>query len=518
MEFKKRMLSDYTGKLNQILTGYREEYQEIIRQKQEELNKNLLDAMENKENTKNEDVSICVEFPDDPVEAHCKEEIDNTPNKNTCEINESILFESSFNCLGATTNQSFFMGEVRRRARRRTGRTVVKRKHNFEDTVKRRRTDVVENFLKAWKRENQAAEMKAQDSDAKVAGIQDETMKIEAEKQELEKIRKENLEIAKKMHDELKELQNFKDQMYKEIVKIQEEKEKIEKEREEAYQRRLEMERMALEAEKTMIAEQKKKFEEMKNIEVRTLIENEKKKLEMERKCEIEKILIEKTLLEKKMAEQSVIFENERRLLLEEREKMNQTFFEMTSRKTVNPNKTKDAIIQLPESIKTEVMRKRSIQRTATRPINELFQAAKREHIAKVNQSVLITQPRIKEPTQILKRGRQSNEEEKINAHSLYKRSIDAQTGGSDPKKYVPKTQIPFYTSESEFDSEEKKFEAALFTKDPKLNYIVKSQDHEEIRRFFGKQRDIDVETIFSGIQNVTNYSPNKPRKITPGK
>lgn len=101
----------------------------------------------------------------------------------------------------------------------------------------------------------------------------------------------------------------------------------------------------------------------------------------------------------------------------------------------------------------------------------------------------------------------------KINSHSLYKKSIDIQSKTLDPKKYIPKTYVPFYNNDDEFESDEKKFVPAMFTKDPKLNYIVISQSHDEIRDFFGNKKDIDVESIFSEIENVSNYSPNKLKK-----
>lgn len=513
MEFKKKMLFDYTTKLGQILAGYKEEYQEIILKELELQNAASIEAdneeiastVKNEVQEPNESIANIVEG-DKPDQAFI------TGTKKVCEIEDSLLFESSFNCLAASANQSFYTGDGRRKARRRTGKLINKRKYlptdDEEESFKKRRVDDLENFLETRLLERRLQKGN-QNEEAYIKEIEKlkeqlrNTQKSakDEEKAELERIRLENVEISKKIQEELQELKIFKESMYKEIMKIEEDKKVLVKETEQEYLEKIQRERRALEAERTIIIEERKKIEDMKNKEIQ--------KLEVERNVELRRIIAEKALLEQRMEEQSVIIEREKRLLQEEREKMNQTIQGINVKSMYF--KPKEVKIELPIEAMAES------RKTTCQPfkegINDLFQQVKKKYVEKANQTQLVSPQKIKEPLQVLTKVRKSLGKERINPHSLYKRSIDAQSTLLDPRKYIPKISIPFYTSESEFESDEKRFTPAIFTKDPKLNYIVKNQDHAEIRRFFGNKKDIDVETVFNQIENVTNYSPNKLRK-----
>ncbi|KAM0681298.1 hypothetical protein GINT2_000497 [Glugoides intestinalis] len=513
MEFKKKMLFDYKAKLDQILAGYKEEYQEIIL-KELELQRTACVETNNQEIEVNEkqEVQEINERVVNTVE--CNEpEISVPGTKKVCEIDDSLLFESSFNCLAASVNQSFYTGEGRRKARRRTGKLINKRKYqpaaDEDESFKKRRIEELENFLETRLMERKRND-ESKDDEAYIKEIEKlkeqlrNTQKREKneEKAELERIRLENEEISKKIQEELQDLKLFKETMYKEIMKIEEDKKVRLKETEQEYLEKIQKEREAIEAERTMIVEERRKIEDMKSKEIEMLA--------IERNAELRRIIAEKALLEQKMEEQSIIIEKEKRLLQEEREKMNQTIQGINVKSSMY-FKPKEVKIELPIEMLAEA--RKTVSRPAKERVNELFQLVKKKYIEKINKSQLVSPQKIKEPLQVLAKVRKSLDKERINPHNLYKRSIDAQTTLLDPRKYIPKTSIPFYTSESEFESEEKKFTPAIFTKDPKLNYIVKNQDHDEIRRFFGNKKDIDVETVFNQIENVTNYSPNKLRK-----
>lgn len=152
--------------------------------------------------------------------------------------------------------------------------------------------------------------------------------------------------------------------------------------------------------------------------------------------------------------------------------------------------------------------------------INDFFIAAKKEHIEKINQTmmsrtILSERGDLGKPKATFNKVVHRPQPAIINVdyikpHSLYKQSIDVQSISGCPRDYVPQTIIPFYSTEDEFESEEKRFLHAPFTRDPKLLYTVRKQSHDEIKQFFGCKRDIDVEVVFENVKNVTNSSPNK--------
>lgn len=443
----------------------------------------------------------------------------NPNNSNNFVKNDQNIIEYSFN---NSVNQSFLASGLIRKAVRRTGKLITKRKllDFSDDCFKKRRTDSVENFLLVYstiikdniKYEKEIEELKLQLKKEQIK----ENSKLEQEKKELERLKNENLEISKKIQKELNDLQAFKDSIFKQVKTIEEDKTKklIEEDKtkklfEEEYKR----ETIRLEQERTFIANEKRKVEEMKLLEL-TKINNERKRLEMEKENEISKMIQEKARLEQLLKEQNINLENERKLLKEEREKMNQTFLELTTKIHQEPVKPKEIKIQLPSRALIDLGNKTTIHK---KDINSIFLSIKKEFNEKVNQTLLVNQ-KIDDPKVLSKQiSSKVPENEKFDAHYLYKRSIDAQIQVSDPKKYVPKISIPFFINEDDFENEDKKFTPALFTKDPKLNYIVKTQDHNEIRQFFGNKKDIDVESIFNQIENVSNFSPNKLRNNRKG-
>ncbi|KAI5169876.1 hypothetical protein PAEPH01_1065 [Pancytospora epiphaga] len=152
--------------------------------------------------------------------------------------------------------------------------------------------------------------------------------------------------------------------------------------------------------------------------------------------------------------------------------------------------------------------------------ISVFFAAARKEHIEKVNQT-MVSRTILNDTNDTSKQKATFNSTphvpqqpvfkmSEIRPQELYKRTIDAQNADTSPRDYVPKTVIPMYESEDEFLAKEKMFEPGLFTKDPSLWAVVRNQNHGEIRRFFGSQTDINVAEIFSHVKNVTNFSPNK--------
>jgi len=143
--------------------------------------------------------------------------------------------------------------------------------------------------------------------------------------------------------------------------------------------------------------------------------------------------------------------------------------------------------------------------------LNELLRETQKEILEKRNKTVIARGEAV--DSKAMNGGPKILNVDYIKPHNLYKQSIDVQSLSSelkDMKGYVPKTTIPFYSNESEFDEPEKKFPVASFVKDPRLIYNVRHQNHEEIANYFGEQKEIDVEKIFPEIENVTNNSPNK--------
>lgn len=468
------------------------------------------------------------------------------------QVENLSMLESSFNCPNSSVDQSLFGSEFRRRARRRTGRMIAKRKLEIagdgESCVKRRRTDAIESFLVIYrdllknrkfsdKYEKEIEELKIRLRAAEASG----NLKIEQERRHLDRMKSENLEVSQKIEQELKDLRALKETVFKEFERIREDKKALQDEREKLHLEKMQSERrileeeyrretIRLEAERTMISEERKKLEDMRRLEMLKARE-EVKKLQMEKAEEVRKLMEEKALLERQLIDQSIHLENERKLLREERGKASQTLCEPTARPFSGTFRQKDVGIRLPEGKKMEIQKKDTIMHSGRDEIKSRFRMAMKSYDDKLSQSqladlskqVAVTKQPSKEPQhqaftkqtlqkQHIKIDQPKIENEKIDAHFLYKRSIDAQLSTPDPKKYVPKTAFPFYANEDEFENEDKKFVPALFTKDPKLNYTVKNQDHDEIRSFFGDKKDIDVEHIFSQIENVSNYSPNKLR------
>jgi len=508
MEFKKAILAEYSSKMNEILRDYREEYGKIL---VAALPPN--DTAESSElcNIKDEASDNCIEVGgDEPLSPRKFSKADttlsmcydNTPVLPELEmavaapdtVNKEVLLstmDNSFNC----TTESFVNGEFRRRARRRTGRVITKRKleGEYEDAcLKRRRTDSLESYmpqhLEIMKSRNITSKYEREIWDLKTKLKAAETERLEAEK-----IRKENADVSMRIRSELDELKGFKETIFKEIGKIEEVKRQLKDEKEKIYEERMRNERQQLEEayrrETLKLDEDKRRMEERRLIEL-SRVQEEKRRLEVEKYNEIRRIMEEKAKLEKELAEQNANLERERRLLGEEREKMNQTFLELATRNEPGKRGVK---IELPIGARIEIEKRGTIMQGRMRGVNETFQAAKREF-----QTRGVREPRVRA------------KEERIDAHFLYKQSIDAQVGHGDPKKFVPKTSVPFYLNEDEFESEEKRFAPALFTKDPRLSYTVKNQSHDEIRKFFGEKSEIDVESIFDQIENVSNFSPNK--------
>lgn len=441
---------------------------------------------------------------------------------------QSVVIESSNVENSQLINQSFNF-EFRRKARRRTGKIVVKRKLSdediFEDNSKKIKLDKEENYLLLLSEELQIRKEKdiankykkeVEQLKLKLSEVEEaKSKKLELEKKELDRIKRDNLEISQKLQKELMELSRFKDNLFTEMRKFETEKKMIEKERETVLLEKIKLEKQAIqeqynaesqkiEIEKSMIVEEKKKLEEFKDIELRKL-EEQRLKIERERKMELQSIAEEKLRIEKMIEEQNRFLENERKLIKDEREKMNQTFLEISNKsrhETIRPRDYQLPAITLP---KLTIDRKQTLA-NQTKNIHAIFQSIKKEHL--LNQKPSDQQLNSKPVKRIIP----GFDVDRIDPYTLYKKSIDIQFNKVDSKKYEPKTSIPFYNNEDEFEADDKKFTAALFTKDPKLNYLVKTQNEKEIRELFGNAKDIDVEKIFDSIENVTNFSPNKLR------
>lgn len=558
MEFKKRMLSDFTSMVNEALQAYKKEYDEItFSTKTEEECSEVVSV--NQCEGKQEEIIDKKDVNDTPiVEESSKMKLAET-NKNieppveegkvaivhdytkfgdgsvkrdiiSCDVANSTLFESG---LASSINQSFYNGEtVRRRAKRRTGKILLKRKYESadEECAKRRRMDHVENYLKLHPELLNQTKVEVIEYENKIKKLEDR-LKASEERQinqlELEKIRNENIATSMKLENEIRELQKFKESIFEEVKKLEEIKKQqiytkdIEEsilEEKRAIQNEVLEHKKLIEAEKTMLFEERIKMEEKLLREEKRLNE-ERIKLEKEKNEQLKRIIEERTKFEKEMAEKTFNLEFGRKLLTDNRNKTilaDQSTVEHPSRVNTGGLKSREPRIVLPsDSIIDAEKRKTIFQNKPKSALNELFQMAKKEHTDKVNQSQLVSTVHFftKAAQPVVKASSSNMQLDRIDAHNLYKRSIDAQSAVTDAKKYVPKTQIPHYNTEDDFDNDEKKFQPALFTKDPKLNYTVKSQSHEEIKNYFGNIRDIDVEAIFNEIENVSNYSPNKLRK-----
>lgn len=602
MDFKKKMIVDYGIKLNEILGNYRAEYCDIM--------KKTIEVAENNQATSSDlpqNEPIEINLVQEPIEAketnnmthiEYNNDFDNNNDFNDnfhhvsiskCTIEDAVLedqtnlFDNSINMAASTVNQSFLGGE-RRKARRMTGKKIIKRK--FDDTedlkvYKKAKTEKMESFLVSLKdtlkflkdseqsREIERLKAELIKKDAENIKKEDDATRkaveeIKRERKDLDMLRAENMAISLKIEQELKELQLFKQTLLNEIRKVDEDKkikeignenailEKIRLERKEIQEEYL-RESKKLEIERSVLIEEKKGLDELKAAEAKRLeaLRLGIEKIKNEKEIETKKIADEKILLEKKVLEQSLKLEAERKLiqaerekigktleeerekinqtLCEEREKINQTFLDISNRPK-HEARPHEINVVLPAGFKSEIERKKTLAISplviaTPKSVNQLFQAIKKEHEDKIAKTTIfnsecivndnLAKDNVFSESHFVKpvlRNFPVFDITKINPHSLYKKSIDIQTNSSDPKKYMPKSLVPFYANEDEFDLEEKKFTPALFTKDPKLNYIVKSQNQEEIRNLFGNKKDIDVETIFSEIENVSNFSPSKSK------
>jgi len=448
---------------------------------------------------------------------------------------ESRLFDNTLNI--CSTNQTFCNSEFRRKARRRMGKSIPKRPchmmDEYQDDVKRTRFDQLPSFFDAYQsmlKEKQQAKVdleKYEELKAKFRKYEEAIANINAqEKERIDKINEETTKALNKIHDEMSKLNQVKSEISNDIKSIQLERQniKVERNKIKAHSDRIKEEKRKLEEERKNAAmklemEAKRLEDERRREEVRL---RETIRIEEERRiCAEEKLKIEREEMEKikqgKLEAQSIELtkieqtkkqlEEEWKRIKEEKDKINQTFLEASFRE---PQRPKDCKIQIPPLANASFLVKKSTIKVHEKPnvdLNLRFQLAKREHAGLSSKNVenpKITHNKIQQNPINVKR---------MNPHSLYKSSIDAQSNSIDPKKYVPQTVIPFYQNEDEFESDSKKFAPATFTKDPKLNYIVKNQNHSEIREFFGNRREIDVELIFSGIENVSNSSPNKLKR-----
>lgn len=270
--------------------------------------------------------------------------------------------------------------------------------------------------------------------------------------------------------------------------------------------------------EQTELAELKKRFEELEAFREKERREVERTQLELEnlkkereewneRKHEAE---LNKIKQEAELATQKIKQEMEKLLALKE---------ELAATTQIKVQKERQKLtVKRHQTIKITIPEPTSLRECNPPPkksVNAFFQAAKREHIERINQTMLA---RSEEGANKLNGCKPQSRPSPgtadiIQPHKLYKQSIDSQSLAGTPKSYVPRCEIPFYATEEEFEAGDKRFSPAAFTKDPKLTQIVRMQSHDEIEQYFGKKQDIDVEKIFSNIDNVSNHSPNKFEK-----
>lgn len=319
--------------------------------------------------------------------------------------------------------------------------------------------------------------------------------------EEIQRIRKEGIEASSRIVEELSKLKAYKEGLSEEIKKIERERLRVQNEKDDLNKERirietkkkedlLDLESKRKEIELRLLEEERRKIEEFRRME-----EAKNKKHEEE----FERMKIEKETLERRLLEETRKIKDERLKIEKERERIDQTFLEIANMTKMHEKSEMEEKSLPSDEVKIVIPKlanpflyKKNLK---IKDLNETFLDVKKEF--KENNK---TRPPKKEMALNI---------DKIKPQQLYKSIIDSQSG-NDPKKYIPKIQIPVYTNEDEFDSKDKKFEAASFTKDPKLNFIVKGQDNERIKSFFGNLTEIDVEHIFSNIENVTNQSPNK--------
>lgn len=320
-------------------------------------------------------------------------------------------------------------------------------------------------------------------------------LEIEASKM----VENEFVRIKKDISEELNKIESEK-------LKIEIERRKLEEEKRQESEKRI----IELKKYKDIESNLEKKLMETKIYES-NMRETDDQRL-MQFKLEFNKIRLERENLERLVLEET-------EKLRVEREKINQTYFEIANLTRMN-EKFNESLFEnemrkgnVPKSdvkiIVPKIVSGKFIKKDVVEDINETFLQVKKEHKDIKGQKSTKVQD--------VKKDNVLNVE-RLRPHQLYKNLIDIQVDnvpGNDftstnPKKYIPTTDIPFYVNDEEFDSQTKKFTQALFTKDPKLNFIVKTQDSTEIRELFGNKTEIDVENIFQNIENVTNFSPNK--------
>lgn len=413
-----------------------------------------------------------------------------------CLVDETILEDTT-----RIQDQSCFMGNEtytldalaqyrKRRARRRTGRRIQKRRlealPEFPDVVKRTKTDQAKSYLVEYyqllSRDVKDQSCAAADKEPDMA-----LLNYEHELTKMKETNRRKQRRMKKLKEKLKEIDLLKERLRE--MEAAKDREKT-----------VEMERMAEQGKKRMEEESMKRVEELERIKREGLEATRKIEEEMKRLVEFRnEILVQSKVAADHRLEQQVP--------------------EDARPQRPSSDCTRKAQANVPASLESKTfIDKNRVPKKGN--INDFFKEAKKEHIERINQTML-SRTWISEKSDANKSKATFNSTvhkpkqpiinvDFIKPHNLYKQSIDVQNIQDDPKSYVPRTFIPFYTSEDEFEAEEKKFTNAFFTKDPRLLYSVRKQNHNEIRAFFGSQRDIDVETIFSKVENVTNNSPNK--------
>lgn len=391
----------------------------------------------------------------------------------TCTVDETILEDMT-----RLQDQSLFMNEsiltrtnglYRRKARRRIGRRNEKRKidiNNFsEDNHKRIKIDNEPNYLLEYLAKHKAKQ--SESSDAERLKLKNE---LEETKREIQLLKQALLEIQKSKETEKKSLEGDRSDLQNTKINDDETR-KIKKE-----------ESQNAEKEDNIIAQN-------------------------------EKVTYNKT--------EDLI--NEEKLIMERKIKK------------MGANRMHNVLIKPPTAIESSICLTTNIKPASN--IKDIFKKAKNDYIEKVNKTIINNKNENcgdnsnKENIQIeivqnqeldkskpvfnknVHKPKIGVEASQIRPHNLYKQSIDIQSIHGECKNYVPKCYIPFYSGEDEFESKEKKFIPAQFSKDPKLMYHVKKQNHSEIRQYFGDQKDIDVKRIFDRVENVSNDSPNKLRR-----
>ncbi|KAI4293330.1 hypothetical protein PAPHI01_2604 [Pancytospora philotis] len=364
----------------------------------------------------------------------------------------------------------------RRRARRRTGRRIQKRPYEaieeFADVVKWARTDDEKCFLVEYyqilQRQNDASEA------VKAAGGEEELAKRKSrEKAQRRKLRKARME-ARRLQDEAKKELDAVRQLRESLQMMEAQKSDEAKDREALANKRIAAELEELGRLRAERAEEKKALEEYKKI-----IADQNR-------------LIENGFAARKQDEPEAVGSSK-------------AIERPLARNCFEAATFTDKQIGSGDSKITS--------------IGNLFRAARAEHMAKQSQlahaASAADKAEVRRPlaafNSVLKKPqKQMSGPDESKQRALQRQALYELDKPSSAKKYIAKTPITFYSAEEEFECDEKKFEPAAFTKDPRLMYIVKKQNHSEIRRFFGNQADIDVEAIFNNVENVTNASPNK--------